>query len=62
MENHEAPSVATETTRNVRGAVSELTHKALRKRQNSLEDAKGSRPQLTEVVAMALSEWAASQG
>jgi hypothetical protein len=48
-------------TRNVRGTIPVATHKALKARQNKMEEDDDIRPPLTEVVAMALDEWAAQQ-
>lgn len=48
-------------TINVRGAVSVQTHKALKVKQSHLDIETGSRPQMTEVVAQILNDWAQRQ-
>jgi hypothetical protein len=45
----------------VRAEIPETTHKLLRSKQNKIEDETGKRPQMTEVAAEALNEWAANK-
>lgn len=43
---------------NVRAEIAEGTHRALKQEQSRRELETGQRPQITEVVAMILNEWA----
>ena len=55
-----APSTEAKPTW-VRAEIPDSTHRALRVRQNKKENETNIRPQMTEVVAEALTEWANSQ-
>ncbi len=51
----------TERTVNIRAEIDEGTHRALKQAQSRRELETGTRPQMTEVVALILTEWAAQQ-
>ena len=50
-----------ERTMNVRAEIDESTHRALKQEQSRRELETGQRPQMTEVVALVLTEWAQVQ-
>lgn len=45
----------------VRGEIPKSTHRMLRAKQNKQEEDTDKRPDMTEIVAAALNEWATSQ-
>jgi hypothetical protein len=56
-----AATTTSEDTVWVRAEIPESTHRALRTKQNKKEEDTNKRPQMTEVVAEALNEWAAGK-
>jgi hypothetical protein len=56
-----ADETTSEDTVWVRAEIPESTHRVLRIKQNKKQDDTNKRPQMTEVVAEALNEWAAGK-